>query len=427
MDTKLKNNYRKLKLSILLQTVLVTALVVLVGNFLVDYVIDGIINEQFGNIFVKILMMFSVERERANELYWQLIGHNKPFFLVIGFLTLFALFFYIALSNMTKYLDQVEEGIENIISDSEKPIKLITELKPLETRMNEIKDTLRRQEQKSLEGEKKKNDLVVFLAHDLKTPLTSVVAYLSMLDTHPDMPVEERAKYTHISLEKATRLGELINEFFDITKFNLQNIELELVKLDLTMMLEQLADEAYGVLQAKRLQCEFATEEDLMIQGDPDKLARVFDNILRNAVTYCYPDSVISINAGREEGFIKIIFENHGKTVPEKELGMIFEKFYRADESRSSKTGGAGLGLAIAKRIVELHGGNICAESENERTRFIVRLPNGEIKEQGGEDEVHTHRGRASGRKSGRGKGIQREKKQRDMGNVSGLTGRMRK
>lgn len=427
MDTKLKNNYRKLKLSILLQTVLVTAIVVLVGNFLMDYVIDGIVNEQFGKIFVKVLMAFSVEREQANEWYWRLIGHNKPFFIMVGFLVLFALFFYISLSNMIKYLDQVEDGIENIISESEKPIKLITELKPLETRMNEIKETLRRQEQKNLEGEKKKNDLLLFLAHDLKTPLTSVVAYLSMLDTHPDMSAEERAKYTHISLEKATRLGELIEEFFDITRFNLQNIELGMVHLDLTMMLEQLADEAYGMMQAKRLRCEFSTEETLMIQGDPDKLARVFDNILRNAVTYCYPDSVISINAVREDGVIRIMFENQGKTIPAKELEMIFEKFYRADESRSTKTGGAGLGLAIAKRIVELHGGSICAESENERTRFIVRLPDGEVKEQGGEDEIHTHRGRASGRKSGRGKGIQREKKQRDMGNIPGLTGRMRK
>lgn len=423
----MKNNYRKLKLSILLQTVLVMALVVLVGNFLMDYVIDGIVNEQFGNIFVKFLMWFQVDRETANYWYWHLIGHNKPFFTIVGFLVLFALFFYIALSKMTKYLDQVEDGIENIISDSDKPIRLITELKPLEMRMNEIKDTLQRQAKESQEGEKKKNDLVVFLAHDLKTPLTSVVAYLSMLDTHPDMPIEERAKYTHISLEKAIRLGDLINEFFDITKFNLQNIELEMTTLDLSMMLEQLADEAYGVLRAKQLRCEVVAEEDLMIQGDPDKLGRVFDNILRNAMTYCYPNSVIEIHAKLKDNRIQIIFENEGKTIPEEELGRIFEKFYRADESRSSKTGGAGLGLAIAKRIVELHRGSIRAESEAEKTRFIVILPAGRKQEQGGENEVHTHRGCTSGRKPGRGKGVQREKKQRDLEHIPGITGRLPK
>lgn len=117
---------------------------------------------------------------------------------------------------MTKYLTQVEDGIENIISDSEHPVYLITELKPIEERLNEIKMTLKRQELEAIEGEKKKNDLVVFLAHDLKTPLTSIVAYLSMLDSRPDMPEEERMKYIKISLEKSLRLGELISEFLKL-------------------------------------------------------------------------------------------------------------------------------------------------------------------------------------------------------------------
>ena len=207
----MKNNYRKLKFSILLQTVLVTALTVLVGGFLLNYVIDGIYNDSFANAFVKLMMTFHMEEKTAIDLYWQLIGDNKIFFMIVGFLLLFALFFYVALSKMTKYLDQVGEGIENILSESTEPIHLITELKPIEIRLNEIKATLKRQELEAVESEKRKNDLVLFLAHDLKTPLTSVVAYLTMLDSHPDMPVEERAKYTHISLEKAIRLGELIN------------------------------------------------------------------------------------------------------------------------------------------------------------------------------------------------------------------------
>ena len=128
---------------------------------------------------------FDVEEQRAIDLYWRLIGDNKIFFMIVGFLLLFALFFYVALSKMTRYLDQVGDGIENIVSDSTEPIHLITELKPIEIRLNEIKATLKRQELESEEGEKKKNDLVLFLAHDLKTPLTSIVAYLSMLDNHP--------------------------------------------------------------------------------------------------------------------------------------------------------------------------------------------------------------------------------------------------
>ena len=402
----MKNNYRKLKFSLLLQTVLVTALTVLVGGILLKFVIDGIYNDSFARIFVEVLVFFNIKEETAVRLYWQLIGDNKTFYMVIGYLILFALFFYVALSKMTKYLDQIDHGIENIISESTEPIHLTTELKPIEIRLNEIKATLKRQELEAIEGEKKKNDLVLFLAHDLKTPLTSIVAYLTMLEDHPDMPEEERMNYTHIALEKSIRLGELINEFFDITRYNLQNIELEPVEIDLTMMLEQLADELYGVLQEKKLSCEVDVEEDLQIYGDPDKLARVFDNILRNAIAYCYENTVIRIEARMKNDEIEIVFTNAGDKIPGDMLQTIFEKFYRVDGSRSTGTGGAGLGLAIAKQIAELHGGRIMARSDDNRTQFIVTLPSKEKteKKEGTTDEVHTHRRLTFRGKTGRRK-----------------------
>ncbi len=380
----MKNNYRKLKFSILVQTVLVTAVTMLVGLFLLNYVIDGIYNDNFATFFVKVLMYFNVEEQTAVNLYWSLIGDNKFFFVIVGFLLLFALFFYISLSRLTTYLDQIGDGIENIVADSNEPIRLVTELKPIEIRLNEIKATIKRQELEAEEGEKKKDDMVLFLAHDLKTPLTSIVAYLSMLDGNPDMPKEEREKYIHIAMEKSLRLGELIQEFFDITRYNLQNIELEPVEIDLSMMLEQLADELYGVLRDKNLVCQVAAEENLTVYGDPDKLARVFDNILRNAISYCYPNTAIEIAAMKKQGEIEIVFTNQGDKIPGVMLQTIFEKFYRVDGSRSSGTGGAGLGLAIAKEIVELHGGRIMARSDDLCTRFVVNLP---IPEESGEDE----------------------------------------
>ncbi len=404
----MKNNYRKLKFTILLQTVLVTALTVLVGGFLLNYVIDGIYNDSFAEMFVEFLMSLDVNEEKAIRLYWKLIGNNKMFFIIVGFLLLFALFYYAALSKMMKYVDQIGDGIENILAESTEPIRLITELKPIEIRLNEIKATLKRQELEAVEGEKKKNDLVLFLAHDLKTPLTSIVAYLSMLDGHGGMPEEDRMKYTHIALEKSIRLGELINEFFDITRYNLQDIELEAVEINLSLMLEQLADELYGVLQEKRLSCEVHVEENLVVYGDPDKLARVFDNILRNAIAYCYEDTKIEIDARMKKRDVEIVFMNKGDKIPGAMLQTIFEKFYRVDGSRSTGTGGAGLGLAIAKEIVELHGGRIRAKSDDIRTQFIVELPSKTEKEEGTADEVHTYRRRAFRGKAGRRKRIQR-------------------
>ncbi len=413
----MKNNYLKLKLSILLQTVLVTAITVLVGGFLLNYVVDGIYNDTFAKTFVDVLMSMHVKEETAISLYWSLIGNNKTFYMIVGFLLLFALFFYVALSKMTKYLDQVGDGIENIISDSNEPVHLITELKPIEIRLNEIKATLRRQELESVESEQKKNDLVLFLAHDLKTPLTSVVAYLTMLDGHPDMNPEEREKYVHIALEKSMRLGDLINEFFDITRYNLQDIELEPVEINLTLMLEQLADELYGVLLEKNLSCEVEVEENLEVYGDPDKLARVFDNILRNAIAYCYGNTKILIGAKKKGRDVEITFTNEGDKIPGAMLQTIFEKFYRVDGSRSSGTGGAGLGLAIAKEIVELHGGRVMAKSDDLKTQFIVTLPS-KVQEdtERDTDEIHTHRRRAFGGKTRRGIRIRSIARTRDMG-----------
>ena len=366
----MKNNYRKLKIRILLQTVLVTVLTIFVG-----YIIFEIFLQDSSNELVKMLTSIHVQEDKARAWYWRVIGNNKEIVTIIGFLVIFFIFFYIALNVLEKYLREIEAGINNITSDSKESIRMTAELEPIETRLTEIKGTLKRQELEVLVAEQKKNDLIVYLAHDLKTPLTSIVAYLSMLDSYEDMPEKERKKYTHIALEKSIRLGELIDEFFDITKFNLQEIELGKSELNLTMMLEQVADEFYGVFQKKGLSCELDVEDGLVVNGDADKLARVFDNILRNAVSYCYSDTAIRIVAKRIGKQIRICFANNGERIPEQKLQTIFEKFYRLDGARRSKTGGAGLGLAIAKKIVELHNGTIEAQSDEAETRFVVTLP----------------------------------------------------
>lgn len=358
-----------------MQTVLITALTVLVGGFLLEYIIDGVYNDDVSEIFIGFLKFFHVEEQHAIALYWQILGNNKTFFMMVGFLSLFALFFYIALSKMMTYLEDVEKEIGKLVSRSQEPIHLIPELEPIETKLNNIKYTLERQEREVQESEQRKNDLVVFLAHDLKTPLTSIVAYLSMLESHPDLPEEERIKYTGISLEKAIRLGKLIEEFFEITKFNAQDIVLEKTELNLSRMLEQIADEMYGVLQGKNLKCEVKAVDDVIVKADPDKLARVFDNLMRNAIAYCKKDSTIRIHVSQDENNALIVFVNEGPKISNDKLQHIFEKFFRADDSRSSETGGAGLGLAIAKEIVELHGGRISAQSDDHETRFIVVLP----------------------------------------------------
>ena len=221
----------------------------------------------------------------------------------------------------------------------------------------------------------RKNDLIAYLAHDLKTPLTAVIGYLALLDEAQDMPIEQKTKYVNITLSKALRLEKLINEFFDITRYNLQQIDLEKESINLCHMLVQMTDEFYPLLNAHGNQTEVCVDEDVTVYGDSMKLARVFNNILKNAIYYSYPDTIIKIWAESTDTDVWIYFCNKGKTIPAGKLNSIFEKFFRMDEARSTNTGGAGLGLAIAKEIITLHGGKITAESENESTTFRISLP----------------------------------------------------
>ena len=245
----------------------------------------------------------------------------------------------------------------------------------ISAQMSEIKSTMQRHEQMLKEEASRKNDLIAYLAHDLKTPLTSVIGYLALLDEAQDMPIEQKTKYVNIALSKALRLEKLINEFFDITRYNLQQIDLERESINLCHMLVQMTDEFYPLLNAHGNQTEVCVDEDITVYGDSIKLARVFNNILKNAIYYSYPDTIIKIWAESTDTDVWIYFCNKGKTIPAGKLNSIFEKFFRMDEARSTNTGGAGLGLAIAKEIIALHGGKITAESENESTTFRISLP----------------------------------------------------
>nr|DAT80587.1 MAG TPA: Signal transduction histidine kinase [Caudoviricetes sp.] len=250
-----------------------------------------------------------------------------------------------------------------------------SELTVTEKKINHIKHTLEQRKLATELAEQRKNDLVVYLAHDLKTPLTSVIGYLTLLRDENQISEELREKYLSISLEKAEHLEDLINEFFEITRFNLSNITLEYSRVNLTRMLEQLTYEFKPMFLEKNLKCELEIVPDTMIKCDVNKMQRVFDNLLRNAVNYSFDDGTIHIVATQNENNLSIKFTNCGNTIPQEKLERIFEQFYRLDTARSSRSGGAGLGLAIAKEIVELHNGTITAKSENEVIEFEVTIP----------------------------------------------------
>ena len=372
----MKNEYRRFRKKILLRAfaVFILASAVWYGVFSLaaQSVLGTLVTEAAVQLLVYVRGMTYKE---AEELFKSMVVNNKQCIGLLGCIVSVGTLFVIAVSRMTAYLSDISSALDQVEHAPEAPVVLPEELLSLTGQLEELKGELLRREKEAAVSEQKKNELVAYLAHDLRTPLTSVVAYLTMLENQPDMDPSERAKYTHITLEKALRLEELINEFFDITKFNLQDFVLEKQEMDLFIFLEQIADENYGMLQKKGMTCAVDAQEGLMIEGDPDKLARVFENLLRNAAAYGSENTQILIQARGGHGRTTIIFTNEGPQIPQKKLEMIFERFYRADDSRSSKTGGSGLGLAIAKQVVELHGGTITAASDQKNTRFIVTFP----------------------------------------------------
>ena len=372
----MKHRYTRLKLKMLLFVVVSALAAAAASIVLMELVVDGIFQDPFAKCFVWGAQTFFGQTEpEALETYQHYIRNYKQEILTAGMLLLLLISLYVLFGRIARWMEQLRRSIRQVASHPERPLDLPKELLPLRDDLDALRRQVEGQAEAVKENEQRRQDLIAFLAHDLKTPLTSVVGYLTLLKDDPGLTHEQRAKFTGIALDKARRLEELLGEFFDISRMDLDSGPEEHSPIQLSMLLEQLADEFYPLFAEKELQCAVEIEHHLMVLGDPDKLARVFDNVLRNAVSYSIPGGQVYIQAQKADGQAQVTIRNEGLEIPEGELANIFRKFYRLDAARSSRTGGAGLGLAIAKEIVERHGGGICAESNGRLTSFTITLP----------------------------------------------------
>lgn len=332
--------------------------------------------ERMGEWIIHLIeLRMDIDHEDAFYVYNDYFRGIKEVFFAAAIVLIFLLLLVFLFRWLTRYFKEINQGIDCLLSDREEQIQLSQEMRPFEIKLNTVQNILTQREQAARAAEQRKNELVMYLAHDIRTPLTSIIGYLRLLEQIPDLPDEEKEKYVHISLEKTYRLEKMINEFFEITCYNTQQITIASKAIDLYYLLTQVIDEHLPLFTEHGNYITFHAAESLEVCGDPERLARVFNNLLKNAVAYSSKGTEITVNAEESTEYIIVTVSNHGKTIPDDKLETLFEKFYRLDESRTSNTGGTGVGLAIAKEIVLLHGGTISADSKNGLTTFTVRLP----------------------------------------------------
>ncbi|CAM4381877.1 sensor histidine kinase [Paenibacillus tarimensis] len=278
-----------------------------------------------------------------------------------------------------RYVNEINGSVMHIAEgnfDHKVPVKQNNPLGDLAFYTNRLVTQLRKSLDEERKAEQTKNELITNVSHDLRTPLTSILGYLGLVEQDRYRDEVELRYYIQIAHDKARRMNVLIQDLFEYTRMRHDSVPLRRLRFNLVEMLGQLLvhfrvtlDEA-GVKGNLR-----AGAQHVYVFGDPDKLVRVFENLLHNAVTYGKDGGrvEVEIRTVLQEAVVEVI--NYGDPIPSVDLPHIFDRFYRVDKSRAEHTGGSGLGLAIAKSIVERHGGTIRASSDSAQTVFEVRLP----------------------------------------------------
>ena len=297
---------------------------------------------------------------------------------VLGGIATFSVTFLLLQRKSMNYITRLSSAIQNISEgDLNTVVEVIgdDEFSAMAANLNKMVADIRQLMDKEREAERTKNELITNVAHDLRTPLTSIIGYLELLSGPASLTSEMKKKYLDITYTKAKRLEKLIEDLFGFTKLNYGKVSMKESKVDIVKLLSQLLEEFYPNFMDKNLAYELQSDVPAKtISADGNLLARLFDNLINNAIKYGAEGKKILVKIQSGESIVTVSVTNYGYVIPKDELPLLFEKFYRVEQSRSTNTGGTGLGLAIAKNIVDMHGGTIGVTSDLNGTVFTVRL-----------------------------------------------------
>ncbi|MBP3964596.1 HAMP domain-containing sensor histidine kinase [Paenibacillus lignilyticus] len=333
-------------------------------------------------LLYRVLQLYYSTTKRESPLYTirTFIGEigDINFFMIV-FIPLSILFFFLFTSRYASYFREISSGINQLANgDFNNRVQLSSndEFEDIARDINLASEKLKQALERGDFAENSKEQLVLNLAHDLRTPLTSVLGYLDFILRGDQLTPEQINHYTSIAYTKSQRLEKLIDELFEITRVNYGKLQVEKKPLDLSELLIQLNEELYPALEKNNLTTRLNVAPHLTVTGDGELLARVFENLLTNAIRYGREGRFIDLNGWieAEEAVIQVL--NYGTCIPPEELPYIFDMFYTGDKARTQRSeGSTGLGLSIAKNIVTQHQGTITAQSDVIRTLFEVRLP----------------------------------------------------
>lgn len=298
--------------------------------------------------------------------------------LVVGILV-FVISFYSMIQRYMKYIRIIMNGMKDIAQgnfNTEVPVETDDEFGQIAVYLNKIQENVKENMERERMAEHTKNDLISSVAHDLRTPLTSIIGYLGWIREQPELDSQIRQKYLDIAYRKAQHLEQMTNELFGFVKLEHREMSLHMGRLDLKQLLAQLLDESVPSFEKYNLQTEFyCSENAVLIDGDGNLLARLYENLFNNAVKYGKDGKMIRVELEIVNGFVISRVINYGYVIPKEDLKNIFRKFYRVEQSRSQDTGGTGLGLAIVEQIAQLHQGTITVKSDLQGTIFEVTIP----------------------------------------------------
>jgi signal transduction histidine kinase len=274
------------------------------------------------------------------------------------------------------YLEEIRNGLREIAKgnfDTDIPVQSGSQLGEVAESINQMSRQLHQSILEERNAEKTKNDLITGVSHDLRTPLTSILGFLEVIEEDRYQDEVELRYYVNIAYEKAQNLKKLIDDLFEYTRIN-NGLPLDIREIDMAQFMRQLIEEFVPALEKSGMECKLAAEEDLVIRADGAQLVRAYENLITNAIRYGESGKRIDITVRSDGNQVSISFTNYGDPIPERDLPFIFDRFYRVEASRSKQTGGTGLGLAITKSIVEVQGGEIRVRSDRKRTIFETRF-----------------------------------------------------